>query len=496
MRATKTTTERTRGKRGHGRLYIRNKQGKEFKAGTSNVKDGCYWLEYLKPTGKMIKVEDSEKEEKKKVRTKLLNGNDQPITTIEDARRAQENIIRQYVTATKKERLNQIKATLEEAGTELEKAIEEAKPPLSIADAWETYESNHERPDSGEGTLSRYKGYWTKFREWFQELNPDAKYLRDINSRHVQNYATHLVKIKASPNTFNKHTSFLKLFFRTLEDAARLKANPFERIKRKKLKTETRRELTLEELKTILETANGELKTLLYIGTFTGLRLGDCATLKWGEIDLIRGIIRRVPGKTKSQNGKVVTIGIPAALHVILSDTPKSKRKGYVVPNFADRYTFENAKGKRIRQSLITDQVQALFRKLGINTHKEGTGTQIRPNPDKPGEYIEEKTGKRAVVEVGFHSLRHTYVSIQAEAGTPQAVVQAIVGHGNPSMTAHYTHIGEQAAQQAALAMPSNIIDADYEVLPDPLPPWAKELAEKLNSKNWKSIKAGLLANA
>ena len=52
------------------------------------------------------------------------------------------------------------------------------------------------------------------------------------------------------------------------------------------------------------------------------------------------------------------------------------------------------------------------------------------PDPDKPGRTKKEYTGKRAVVEVGFHSLRHTFVSLQAESGTPQTVVQAIVGHG------------------------------------------------------------------
>jgi integrase len=323
--------------------------------------------------------------------------------------------------------------------------------------------------------------------------NSGIQYLREIKPQDGQSYATYLSKTKGSPNTFNKHTGFLRLFFQTLEEPARMTANPFGKIKRKKLKTDARRELSLEELKTVLDCAKGELNTLLYIGTFTGLRLGDCATLKWGEVDLLRGIIKRVPSKTKGNEQKPVTIGIPSLLHGILSETPKSRRRGFVVPTFAELYTYENADGKRIRQSMITEQVQAHFRKLGINTHKEGTGTQIKPDPEKPGEYIEEKTGKRAVVEVGFHSLRHTFVSLQAERGTPLAVVQAIVGHGNPAMTKHYTHIGEEAAKAAALAMPSNIVDADFEVLDEALPPWACELAEELNSKNWKQVKKELL---
>lgn len=84
------------------------------------------------------------------------------------------------------------------------------------------------------------------------------------------------------------------------------------------------------------------------------------------------------------------------------------------------------------------------------------------------------------MIEVGFHSLRHTYISLHAERGTSQAVIQANVGHGSPAMTAHYTHIGEDAARQAATALDSGIIDVEYEVIKDdPLP---KRVAEKLTT--------------
>ena len=54
------------------------------------------------------------------------------------------------------------------------------------------------------------------------------------------------------------------------------------------------------------------------------------------------------------------------------------------------------------------------------------------------------------MVEVGFHSLRHTYVSLHAERGTPAAIIQGNVGHGSPAMTEHYTHISDAAAVEVA----------------------------------------------
>ncbi len=61
---------------------------------------------------------------------------------------------------------------------------------------------------------------------------------------------------------------------------------------------------------------------------------------------------------------------------------------------------------------------------------------------------------KRKRPEAGFHSLRHTFVSLCAAGGDPQSVVQALVGHGSPAMTAHYTHVGVDAAKSAVLALP------------------------------------------
>jgi Phage integrase family len=58
------------------------------------------------------------------------------------------------------------------------------------------------------------------------------------------------------------------------------------------------------------------------------------------------------------------------------------------------------------------------------------------------------------VVEVGFHSLSHTFVSLCRESNAPLAVVESIVGHSNPAMTRHYTHVGELAAGQAVAALP------------------------------------------
>ena len=56
--------------------------------------------------------------------------------------------------------------------------------------------------------------------------------------------------------------------------------------------------------------------------------------------------------------------------------------------------------------------------------------------------------------EATFHSLRHTFVSLAANAGVPLHVVQSIVGHESTAMTRHYYHESAEALKQAVAAIP------------------------------------------
>ena len=85
----------------------------------------------------------------------------------------------------------------------------------------------------------------------------------------AESYADALKDEGFAPNTYNKHVGFLRLFFDVLRESARIEENPYEKIKHRKLQTQSRRELTVAELKTVLGKADGELKTLLMLGTFT-----------------------------------------------------------------------------------------------------------------------------------------------------------------------------------------------------------------------------------
>jgi integrase len=273
--------------------------------------------------------------------------------------------------------------------------------------------------------------------------------------------------------------NLLTLVFRVVKHKAKLTGNPWEspkrggNIQRKRMITNSRRELTIDELRKICQTATGELQTLLALGIYSGLRLGDCATLRWGEVDLPRAMIRRIPNKTARRNPKPVIVPIHPILRDMLAGTPLDQRREYVLPEMAALYFH--------RTDMVTDMVQKHFKASGITLHKPGTGTD----------------GKRAVIEVGFHSLRHTFVSLCRESNAPLSVVESIVGHSSPAMTRHYTHVGELAAGRAVAMLPSVMSEAtpeptkrgQDEILRD-----VQTIVKSMTAGNWKKKRAELLA--
>jgi integrase len=409
----------------------------------------------------------------------LRDANGQPITTVEVARKARDEFMRPFTASNETKTLEELAVKLQGRKAELAKWEDEKNPPLSIGQAWSDFLASPNRPDSGESTLHQYEFQWQAFADWIKEKHSGAQTLREVTKEIAEEYASSLNHGRLSPSTYNKHLNLLSLVFRVLKHKAKLTENPWESpkrggyLQRKRMITNSRRELTIDELRKICQTATGELQTLMALGIYSGLRLGDCATLRWGEVDLSRGMIRRIPNKTARRNPKPVIVPIHPILRDMLTSTPLDQRGEYVLSKIAALYLH--------RADMVTDMVQKHLKACGITLHKPGTG----------------KDGKRAVIEVGFHSFRHTFVSLCRESNAPLSVVESIVGHSSPAMTRHYTHVGELAAGRAVALLPSVISDAapeptkrgQSEILRD-----VQAILKNMSAKNWRDNKFAALA--
>ncbi len=360
-----------------------------------------------------------------------------PITNQRKAQKEANRILAPLFANDEVQRRQQALAALDSALESAENAVELVREHLDLDKSWQAYLDSPDRPDSSQATLKQYSFQWDRFITWAVGKKIDK--VIDVTPEYARQYARELNQSNLSANTVNKHLRLLRLVFETLGET---EINPFKSIRPRVEEQESRREFSWDMLCKICDNATGELKTLLFLGIYTGQRLKDCALLEWVNVDLMRGWILMKPAKTRRRNNsKTLHIPILPDLRAVLEETPESKRKGYVLSKLAAQYNESRDK--------VTDKIQTLFKESGVQLYKPGTGKY----QDENGKLV--STGKRAVLQYGFHSLRHTTVSLLQQAGVPQSVVQEIVGHRTVAMTQRYTHVGHEAIESAMKQLPS-----------------------------------------
>lgn len=389
------------------------------------------------------------------------------------------------------ETLRAVAGRLKDAEAAADAAYDAAHPSMTFLTGWAEYLKTDAVPAGG-ATLAQYEGHWFSFAKWLAqnypqsvaapadadetwkpEDTPERAQLRAVTPEMAAGFIKNLVARGMTGQRINKYLQFLRAAFAELQKTAHLAGNPFDGIKRRKQNGTSKRPLTTEEVRAAIEKAEDEIKTLLMLGAFLGLRFGDCCTLQWGEVDARRGIIRRIPRKTAYKGeAAAVVVGIPAVLGAHLAELPRAGR--YVVPGLAGEYLAGRA-------PQISNRIQEIFQAAGITTVKDGTG---------------KGTGKRAVVLAGFHSLRHFYISTLAQAGAPMGVLQKLAGHGSPIMTDHYLHLTPEAARLTAEKMPALLGTGKQgkgAPVREPLPAWAIAELRKMTGKNWAKVRGAML---
>jgi len=328
---------------------------------------------------------------------------------------------------------------------------------LKIADAWGAWLKNPKKRNPATSTISAYQGRWDALVQWLREKHRKLVYLHEVTPTIAEAYASHLWGQDVSPSTYNLHVNFLRSMFRVLKTQAGLQTNVWEDLPHMELETNSRRELTADELASIFKNTDGDLRYMFAIGLYTGMRLGDVVTLRWAEVDLKGGHIEHKPMKTRRKN-KTVRLPIHPVLEVMLRDLRKKRKKDdeYLFPEEAARYALD--------RSVISKSIQRHLVKCGIRLYKRGTGrkaydeavAKARADREK-GKDVSEPEQRRAVIEVGFHSLRHSFVSLCAANKVPQVAIMELVGHGSPAMTRLYSHAGDEQKAKAIAALPAVI---------------------------------------
>lgn len=441
--------------------------------------------------------------------TLLRDENDNPVTTRKAAEEAAKRM-RPILRAQQKE---EIAVYIAEA----RKMKHEQS--VSIEDIWTTYLAQYDRPDSGTRTLKRYQECLACFIHWLKDKHPEIILAKNITTGIAGEFFAYLwSEKKVSGRTYNAYRQALRLIFKHILELTALENNPFDLIKTKSMRTESRKPFTEEQIKAIFDgfesgfyykTLVGhlgpnrthikvekilqfkpmyadEMRVLLYLCCWTGCRGYDGCHMQWNNVDMVGRTITYIPHKTAvTTNYRAVTLPLHPLLYTALQDAEKFRARNkenedYILPSIVQRCKYNQGGVHRDVIKIIQ------------------CATGCAATSQKLGEHRIRKSNV-----YGLHSFRHTFVSFCANAGVPLDVVASIVGHGSTAMTRHYAHISDEAKGKAIEALPvletlqEEVHDPDRELLLKQLSGLSTEELAKLvsntitNSTDTKDLKAG-----
>ena len=164
--------------------------------------------------------------------------------------------------------------------------------------------------------------------------------------------------------------------------------NPVSQVELLPEHNERDRIATDEELERLIEAADEELRRAIIIAVWTGMRLGEIASLKPGWIDLDSKVIRIPQAATKAKERRTVPMATP-----VLD-------------------ALEDFKGFKAKSSALSVGFNKLTRKLGIE-------------------------------DLRFHDLRHTACTRMRRAGIDIMTMASISGHATLEQLRRYMTIDE-----------------------------------------------------
>ncbi len=298
---------------------------------------------------------------------------------------------------------------------------------VKLGDTWEFYLKSPSRPDSSQGTLRGYKCAFNDFLSHIEKSFPSISNFSEINEEVAQGYAQYLWnERKISERTYNAYIKAMHLIYRVLIPR---ETNPFskENVTRKTENQQGHNKFTEEQILNILDSFKNvdlflmnkdEMGILFHLGALTGLRLADCCLLKWNEVFLSEGFIKRVPIKTNRIKRKAV-IPIAAKLKGQLELALKWQFDEYVLPKVAERY-LRNPDGIRV-------DTMKVFRFTGLETSEDKGSLQRQKN----------------ICRYGFHSFRHSFASIMASSGYNITMLAQVLADDTKTLEKYYINIDD-----------------------------------------------------
>lgn len=182
------------------------------------------------------------------------------------------------------------------------------------------------------------------------------------------------------------------------------------------------------EVARLVEAAEGEWKTLILLGYFTGQRISDIVRLKWADIDLHEGQNGRIAFYQK-KNSKKVPVPIHPELSEHLSSLKLPADDAVATPLFPELSKIE------------VGGYDGLSHRFSALMEKASVGNSIaRKREGKRGRTTRSRS---------YHVLRHSYISALMNADVAPEIRQLLAGHSSSKIHQGYSHADWQKLDNA-----------------------------------------------
>ena len=271
--------------------------------------------------------------------------------------------------------------------------------------------------------------------------------MRDIRTHHVQQFIQYLYNDRPrgdgaeghiAPATVKRYTTVLRSILTLAYKMEYIDEDVgvSRRIEFPKADTPEVEAFTMEEVTDILQAAESEplqIRALVEVALFTGLRRGEIVGLKWDDVDLDKRLlsVKRSIYKPKDQKA--------------LEKAPKSKcsiRTIAIPERLCD--TLRAYKEHQDRHASFMGHA---WQNLGyIFTEEDG----YVMNPHTPTKQFAKFLKRHNIRHLKFHGLRHTSATMLLANGCDIKTVSVRLGHSDIETTNIYVHALESVDRRAA----------------------------------------------
>lgn len=289
------------------------------------------------------------------------------------------------------------------------------------------------KPEIGKVTAQKYGAAVSEFMEFLGEkAETDLLRLTHDDLHAFRDFAAE----KSSPKTANNKLTIVSQAARMAYRDGHMPDNIAGRTRKLRLKgrQQVRQPFKVDQIRAILNEADGEWKGIVLMGYYTGQRLGDIATLRWRDIDLKSRMLSMV-SKKQQRRTNVPLVG--PIFDWLSEQKSKEEKDPHVFPLAAKSVAKNDGK-----VSALSKQFQVILVSVGLAKRREWKSQE------------KGRGSRRTLSPLTFHSLRHSLTSDLKDLGSGSAIAQDIVGHDSTAASNIYTHVSDDAKRQYLEKLP------------------------------------------